>query len=123
MTRYPEYSEQWAAEYLERFNRGKAKAKTGAAVPAADAQPAKRARAKGPDKGEAIHPKYRIHVHSRRRRLTDSDGISAKAAIDGLVAGGLLPDDSPKWVESVTYSQEKADQDETVIEVWEILSK
>ena len=49
----------------------------------------------------------RIHLHSRRHRLTDSDGVSGKAAIDGLVHCGLLPDDSPEYVESVSFTQEK----------------
>lgn len=49
----------------------------------------------------------RIHLHSRRHRLTDSDGVSGKAAIDGLVHCGLLPDDSPEFVTAVSYSQEK----------------
>ena len=48
-----------------------------------------------------------IHVHSRRNRLTDEDGISAKYAIDALIAGGILPDDRKKYVSGVSYSQEK----------------
>ena len=49
----------------------------------------------------------RIHVHSLRHQLADSDGISGKAAIDGLVHAGILEDDSPRYVEEVSYSQEK----------------
>ena len=48
-----------------------------------------------------------IHIHSLRKRLADIDGISGKAAIDGLVNAGLLLSDSPKHVKEVTYSQEK----------------
>lgn len=62
-------------------------------------------------------PRVSIHVHSIRKRLTDADGISAKAAIDGLVLAGLLPDDSPKYVKQVTYSQEKGDPEETIITI------
>jgi len=58
-----------------------------------------------------------IHVHSIRKRLTDADGISAKAAIDGLVLSGVLPDDSPKYVKQVTYSQEKGKIEETIITI------
>lgn len=54
----------------------------------------------------------RIHVHSRRKRLVDADGVSAKAVIDGFVAAGLLEDDSHQYVEEVSYSQEKIDKDE-----------
>jgi hypothetical protein len=60
----------------------------------------------------------RIHVHSRRHRLADPDGISGKAAIDGLVHSGILPDDSTRYVQEVTYSQSKVktvDQEETEV--------
>lgn len=67
-----------------------------------------------------IHPRVRIHIHSRRRRLCDPDGISAKAAIDGLVKGGLLADDSAKYIDAVTFSQERAETDETIITVEEL---
>ena len=60
-----------------------------------------------------------IHVHSIRKRLTDADGVSAKAAIDGLVLSGLLPDDSPKYVSKVSYSQEKGSKEETIITIEE----
>lgn len=49
-----------------------------------------------------------IHVRSIRRRLADADGISAKAAIDGIVHAKILKNDSPKEVAEVSYSQEKA---------------
>ena len=49
----------------------------------------------------------RIHVHSIRKRLADADGISAKAAIDGLVHAGIFPDDKDQYVKEVSYSQEK----------------
>jgi hypothetical protein len=61
-----------------------------------------------------------LHIHSRRHRLADSDGISAKACIDGLVLAGLLEDDSPKYVKWVTYSQEKIskkEDEETIITI------
>ena len=61
-----------------------------------------------------------IHLRSYRHRLADSDGISGKAAIDGLVHAGILPDDSTKYVKEVRYSQEKISTKEkeyTVIEI------
>jgi len=45
-----------------------------------------------------------IHVHSKRRRLTDPDGIYAKAVIDGLTSGGILLDDSAKFIKEVSNS-------------------
>lgn len=64
-----------------------------------------------------------IHIHSRRHRLADPDGISGKAAIDGLVLAGILSDDSPKEVSEVTYSQEKipkTENEETIVTLTEI---
>jgi len=58
-----------------------------------------------------------IHFHSRRRRLADPDGVSCKAAMDGLVQGGILPDDSAKYVKEVSFSQEVSATEETVIEI------
>jgi len=63
----------------------------------------------------------RIHLHSRRKRLTDADGVSGKAAIDGLVHAGIFIDDSPEYIQEVSYSQEKikkGEAEETLIEVW-----
>jgi len=59
----------------------------------------------------------RIAIHSVRQKLADSDGISAKAAIDGIVEAGILKNDSPKEVESVSYSQEQGDEECTVITI------
>jgi len=63
-----------------------------------------------------------IHIHSRRKRLVDADGVSGKAVIDGFVHAEVLIDDSPKYVEEVSYSQEKCEkgqEEETVIEFWQ----
>lgn len=60
-----------------------------------------------------------IHVHSKRTRLADPDGISAKAVIDGLTKAGILPDDSAKFIEEITYSQEiTKNDDETIIDIF-----
>ena len=57
--------------------------------------------------GSRLNTPVRITVVSYRSRLCDSDGVSAKAAIDGLVHSGILPDDSPKFVAEVCYKQVK----------------
>lgn len=65
----------------------------------------------------------RIHVHSIRKRLADPDGVSIKAAIDGLVHAGVLEDDSAKYVKGVSYSQEKAvrgEEEQTIITIEEV---
>jgi len=64
-----------------------------------------------------------IHVHSTRKRLADADGISAKAAIDGLIHAKILRDDSPKFVQSVTFSQEQGAEEKTVITITEAMAE
>lgn len=61
------------------------------------------------------NPPYDILVHSIRKRPGDPDGISAKAAIDGLIKAGILADDSPRFVKSIKFTQEKGAKEETVI--------
>ena len=50
------------------------------------------------DGRKAARQRYRIAIHSHRVKLCDPDGISCKAAIDGLVQGGALVDDSLEYV-------------------------
>lgn len=72
------------------------------------------------DAPEKVYPPVSIHVHSIRKRLADSDGISAKAVIDALISEGILPDDSPAYVEAVTFSQEKGEVEQTIITISEV---
>ena len=109
---YEQFSEEWVAAYLARFNR--------AAVPVANVESDTVYASKAKDSPDQVYSRVRIKVHSKRRRLADPDGISAKAVIDGLRGGGLLPDDSARYVESVESSQEKAKTEETIIEVWQV---
>lgn len=46
-----------------------------------------------------------VDHQTRTNRLPDTCScvLAAKAGIDGLVDAGLLPDDSPQYVTSVTY--------------------
>src|SRR5262245_30371488 len=69
------------------------------------------------DADKEAHPRFRIHIHSKRKRLADPDGIYTKAAIDGLVVGCVLLGDSHRYVESVTASQEQSDREETIITI------
>lgn len=57
---------------------------------------------------------------SVRRRLADPDGLSGKAAIDGIVALGLLSDDSPKQIQSVSFSQTTGRVESTRIVIEEV---
>ena len=70
--------------------------------------------------GEAPDTRCSITIHSIRKRLADPDGISAKAAIDGLVHAGILRDDSCKYVSEVRFTQEQGKDEETIITLeWE----
>mgnify|MGYP001614894921 CR=1 FL=1 len=63
--------------------------------------------------------KFCINIHSKRRRLTDPDGISGKAVIDGLAEGGIFADDSSKYIQKVSFSQEVTKGDEeTIVDVF-----
>lgn len=73
----------------------------------ADMEPAARNEPLAKKKTPRLDTRCSLHIHSRRHRLADPDGISCKAAIDGLVLAGVLPDDSAKYVKEVTQSQEK----------------
>ena len=74
-------------------------------------------------KGAAFNSRVRITVVSYRCRLADADGISAKAAIDGLVHCGILRDDSAKEVGEVCYRQHKVkneEEEKTLLEIEEM---
>lgn len=68
-------------------------------------------------KVEGFTTRCRVHFHSVRKRLADSDGISGKACLDGLVHAGILSNDSTKEVQSTTHSQEKGEKELTVITI------
>ena len=59
-------------------------------------------------------------MHSVRKRLTDIDGLSAKAAIDGLIKSGILVDDSTKYIQTISFSQEKGKEEKTILTFTEV---
>ena len=68
-------------------------------------------------KSPKLDKKASIHVHSKRRRLADPDGISAKAIVDGLVIAGILEDDNARFVEKISFTQEQCKTAETIIDI------
>jgi len=60
-----------------------------------------------------------LEIISYRCRLADSDGVSAKAAIDGLVAAGILRGDTTKDIQEPIRSHQikvkNQDEEKTVI--------
>ncbi len=73
----------------------------------------------GADEVTAFASPVRVSIHSVRKRLADPDGISGKAAIDGVVACGILRDDSPEQVVEVRFSQSKGKRERTLITIEE----
>jgi len=74
----------------------------------------------GKKKVEGLSSSCNIYVFSRRHRLADVDGISAKAVLDGIVRRGLLPDDTTKEVKGIFFTQEKIgkhEEEETIITI------
>ena len=92
-------------------------------VPAADMEPGIVDEPRRPYAAQAFDSPVSIRIHSRRHRLTDSDGICGKWIIDAIVESGLLRDDSAQWVKEVRFSQEKISGNEpetTLVEIREI---
>lgn len=61
--------------------------------------------------------RFCINVHSKRKRLADSDGVSFKAALDGITKAGVFTDDSAKYIKKVSYTQETSEVEETIITI------
>lgn len=55
-----------------------------------------------------------LHVHHIRKRQCDLDGCSVKAAIDGIVARGILPDDSTLWIKSIKTTCSQGEPEKTI---------
>lgn len=72
------------------------------------------------NESSAFDSRVRITFYHTRTRLADIDGLSVKAAIDALVAAGILTDDSAKQVAEVRHCQRKGDPEETRIVIEEI---
>ena len=108
------WTEDELKDYLARDNR--------VAVQTANVERNPKHEPAAEDESQKIYPRVCIRFHSKRRRSIDPDGLYSKAAIDGLREAGLLVDDSAKYVESVSYSQEISEIEETIITV-EVLNR
>ena len=62
-------------------------------------------------------PRFNIIVTSYRKRLHDTDGVSVKFALDGLVRAGILPNDTAQTITSVLFYSKIAKEEKTVIEL------
>jgi len=106
------------AEHLARF-----KAKDRATVSVADAELPRQSVVEAQDQAQDVHPRFRVCINYRSRRLADPTGRSHKAAVDGIVSSGVLGDDSSEWVEFASPTEakcKKGEEEQTVIELFEI---
>lgn len=69
---------------------------------------------------EAFTSQVCLTFYHTRKRVADLDGLSVKAAIDGLVAAGVLATDSPKQVAEIRVIQTQGSPEETKIVIEEI---
>tara|TARA_R100001594_G_scaffold127395_2_gene165062 strand:+ start:252 stop:563 length:312 start_codon:yes stop_codon:yes gene_type:complete len=60
-----------------------------------------------------------LHIHHVRKRSADLDGLSIKAALDGIIASGILPDDSPEWIKSIKVTSSKGSSEKTIFKFTE----
>ena len=75
--------------------------------------------------GEALHadeyPSFNtpvnIKVISYRKYRHDTDGVSVKAVLDGLVEVGILAGDTSEHVKKVTFESRKSKDERTIIEI------
>ena len=72
-----------------------------------------------PGKTQAIQvdQRVRVRVHSKGRRLADIDGYVIKPILDAFTKAGIWTDDSGRYVKEVSFSQEVAGDEETVIDI------
>ena len=102
-----------AAEYRYYARTGKMPNRDRVTIPLANVESSAGNAAKKADAPEKINPPVGIVVHSQRYRLPDSEGICAKWAIDAIVAAGILPDDSPKFVTATEFKTEQISRSES----------
>jgi hypothetical protein len=106
------WSEAELAAYLARFRDP--------AVSIADVEPDHGDGPAPKDEAEKVYQRFNIVVHHRSRRLADATGRCHKFAVDGIVRGGLLPDDSPVYLAEIRETFEQRNNEETIIELWQI---
>lgn len=112
--------EQWTQEQLREFVRSGKTNRDNVAMSLANLELPSSDEPLEAKESAGHFARVSITVHSYRRRLADPDGISAKAAIDGLVMCGVIKDDSARFVEEVRHKQTKSKEEKTVIVIEEV---
>lgn len=62
----------------------------------------------------------KITILAYLKRTIDPDNVCSKLVIDGIKLCGLIQDDTPKYINSVTVKVIKSKEDKTVIEIEEL---
>ncbi|HJZ06384.1 MAG TPA: hypothetical protein VJ327_11140 [Patescibacteria group bacterium] len=115
-TGYPEYiKEQLRCGFSEKKSRNRASDTTSdVELPFCRKSVCKNASA-------TFNTSVRIDIYSTRKRKTDIDNISGKAALDGIIESGLLIDDSPDQIESYQVHKPKiSNKEKTLIVIEQI---
>lgn len=102
-----------------RVRRGKAN-NYRATVSVADVEQDSSDASLGAEKTAGLAARCRILVTSYRHRMHDTDGVSCKAVLDGLVRRGLLHDDTAKEIEEISFRSvivTKTESERTTIEI------
>jgi hypothetical protein len=87
----------------------------------ADMEPASRNESVSAYSGETFDSPVHIDIYSRRKKKTDIDNVSGKAALDGIVNCGILETDSPDQIESYrVHKPEISPVEQTVIVIEEV---
>jgi Holliday junction resolvase RusA-like endonuclease len=72
------------------------------------------------DEAPTFDRQVRVTFLHTRKRLADIDGLSGKAALDSIVALGILADDKTQQVAEVIHRQVKGEPERTEIVIEEI---
>ena len=88
-----------------------------ASVPATNVEPPAGDESVGAQALPRFDTPVAIRVTSYRKNKHDTDGLSVKAVLDGVVRAGILADDSAKQVTQITFESVKSSDERTVIEI------
>ena len=110
---------RWTREDYEAYLRNLA-AKDRAPGSAAKLEPNFSHAAKKTHETQKAHPRYRLAIGYQSKRRADPGNRCYKWAVDGLVKAGILGDDTWEWITEIKETEQKAEGERTVIEVWEI---
>lgn len=73
------------------------------------------------DESKTFTTPVRVSFHSIRQFACDSDAVWIKAALDGIIKAGVLPDDSKEWIpERPQCTEEIGKEEKTIITIEEV---